>query len=67
MTDKIKVVPTDVYEDGDLVKIVFHDLEGNYQIQSVWDDNDPQDSEHRAAFRKWSYRMINQLEFEVLV
>ena len=66
MSKKIKVIPTDVYENGDLIRIDFHDLDGKHQIQAVWDENDPQDSEHRAAFRKWAYRFISQLEFEVL-
>lgn len=65
----IKVIPTDVYDkDGNLLRIEFHNLEGEFQIQAVWDDNDPQDSEHREHFRNWAYRMVNQLkEFELLL
>ena len=66
---KIKVIGTDVYENGDLVRIEFYDLEGQHVVNSVWDENDPQDSEHREAFRSWSYKIVGQLDqgaFEVL-
>jgi hypothetical protein len=64
MTDKTKVIPTDVYIDGQLERIEFHNLEGQFVVQSVWDWelDKVQDSENRAAFRKWSYRMIEQLD-----
>ena len=62
-----KVIPTDVYDkDGNLSHIEFHNEAGGFEIQVVWDDNDPQDSEHRVAFREWAYRMINQKDLEVL-
>ena len=60
------LIPTDVYDkDGNMVKIEFFDTDGEFVIQSVWDDQDPQDSEHREFFRKWSYKMVKQLGYEV--
>lgn len=64
----MKVIPTDVYDkDGDMIKIEFNDIEGNFVIEAVWDPQDPQDSEHREKFRKWAYRMVGQLDYEVMV
>lgn len=60
------LIPTDVYDkDGNMVKIEFYDTDGEFVIQSVWDEQDPQDSEHREFFRKWSYKMVRQLGYEV--
>jgi len=62
----MNVIPTDVYDkDGNLMQIEFYDYAGNFVVQSVWDENDPQDSEHREFFRKWSYKMVKQLGYEV--
>jgi len=62
----MNVIPTDVYDkDGNLMQIEFYDYAGNFVVQSVWDENDPQDSEHREFFRKWSYKMVRQLGYEV--
>jgi len=62
----MNLIPTDVYDkDGNFMKIEFYDYAGNFIVQSVWDENDPQDSEHREFFRKWSYKMVKQLGYEV--
>lgn len=71
MNKVTKVVPTDVYLSGELERIEFHDLEGNFIAQSVWDwDTDPEQTPaNREEFRRWSYKMIGQLDngaFEVL-
>lgn len=61
-----KVIPTDVYDkDGNLIRIEFHNLEGEFEIQSEWDPTDEQTSENREQFRAWSYKMIKRLDFEV--
>jgi hypothetical protein len=63
----IKVKPTEVYADnGDLEKIIFNNLDGKFEIQAVWDENDPNDEEHRDKFRAWAYRLLKQLDYEVL-
>ena len=62
----IEVSPTDVYDkDGDLLRIEFHNLSGEFQIQAEWDERDLQTSENREAFRKWAYTMVKRLDFEV--
>jgi len=61
-----KVIPTDVYDkDGNLLRLEFHNLEGEFEIQSEWDSNDEQTSENRESFRKWSYKMVKRLGFEI--
>jgi hypothetical protein len=61
-----KVIPTDVYDkDGSLLRLEFFNLEGEFEIQSEWDSNDEQTSENREAFRKWSYKMVKRLGFEI--
>jgi hypothetical protein len=62
----MRVIPTDIYDkEGNMLRIEFHDTDGEFVVQSVWDDKDPQDSEHRDFFRKWSYKMVSQLGYEV--
>jgi hypothetical protein len=63
----IKVKPTEVYADnGDLEKIIFNNLDGEFEIQAVWDENDPNDEEHRVKFRAWSKRLLDQIGYEVV-
>ena len=69
MTESNKgvAIPTDVYDkDGNMVKIEFNDRSGTHVIDAVWDPKDPQDFEHRVYFRKWAYRMLDQLGYQVL-
>ena len=61
----MKVVLTDIYDkDGNLVKIDVHDLEGQFVIQIIWDENDEQTSENRKAFREWANRQLKQRDYE---
>jgi hypothetical protein len=61
----MKVVLTDIFDkDGNLVKIDVHDLDGQFIIQIVWDENDEQTSENRKAFRKWANRQLRQRDYE---
>jgi hypothetical protein len=63
----MKVIPTDVYDkEGNLIRLDFFDLEGEFQFQAEWDDRDEQTSENRSEFRKWAYQMAKRLDFEVL-
>lgn len=59
------VIPTDIYKDGDLLAIEFNNTEGEFVIEAVWDETDPQTSENRVAFRKWAYHMLKQMGYEV--
>ena len=60
------LIPTDVYDkDGNMSRIEFHNLEGEFMIQSVWDPEDEQTAENREFFRKWSYKMVKQIGYEV--
>jgi len=62
----MKVIPTDVYnKDGNLLRIEFYDLSGEFQLQAEWDSRDAQTSENREKFRKWAYQMAKRLEFEI--
>jgi hypothetical protein len=60
-----KAIPTDVYEDGNLIRIEFHKLDGEHIIDVVWDSNDEQTSANREAFRKWAYRSLGQMDYKV--
>ena len=63
-----KVIPTDVYDkEGNLTRIDFFNEAGDFEIQVLWDDRDPQDSEHRIKFREWAYKMLDQNDLEVVV
>ena len=57
------VKPREIYtEDGDLDRIEFYNQEGKFEIQAVWDDQDPNDEEHRIKFREWAYRIVGQVD-----
>lgn len=55
----------EILEDGNLIKIEYYDMKGSHLVDVVWDENDPQDAEHRAFFRKWATKMVKQLGYEV--
>lgn len=66
MENKGIAVPTDVYDkEGNMDRIEFHDGQGNFIIQALWDKTDEQTSENRGEFRKWSYRMVEQIGYKV--
>lgn len=61
-----KVIPIDIYDkEGNMLRIEFHDLEGDFAFQALWDPTDEQTSEKREAFRKYAYRMAEQFKYEV--
>jgi len=63
---KGKAVPVDVYnKDGDLTHIEFSDGSGDFILKADWDPRDEQTSENRVQFRKWAYRLLEQMEYEV--
>ena len=60
-------IPVEVFsKEGDLMRIEFHDLDGNHIIDAVWDPKDDQTSENRVKFREWAYRFIEQKDYEVI-
>lgn len=62
----MKLTPTDIFEGTDLKSIEYHDEDGNFVIQVMWDDQDPQDQEHQDNLRSWGKRMLAQLGHEVV-
>jgi len=65
---KQEVIPTDIYEDSDLIKIEFNTPDGEFVVDAEWDINDEQTSENRTAFRKWAYNFVNDsLKYKVRV
>ena len=63
---KQEVIPTDIYQDGDLIGIEFNNLEGEFVLVAEWDPNDEQSSENRVAFRRWAYNFLNNnLDYQV--
>lgn len=56
-----KAIPIDVYDkDGNMLRVEFHDGEGEHIIDAIWEETDEQTSENRTAFRKWAYNLIEQ-------
>lgn len=52
-------IPTEIMDkDGNLQVIEFYDELGSHILDAVWDENDPQDAEHRAKFRNWAYNFL---------
>lgn len=63
---KQEVIPTDIYQDGDLIGIEFNNLEGEFVLVAEWDPTDEQTSENRTAFRRWAYNFLNDnLNYQV--
>lgn len=59
-------IPTEMIDkDGNLTAIEFYDTLGSHLFDVIWDPNDPQDSEHRAQFRKWAYGFVKNKGYEV--
>jgi len=61
------VKPTEIFNDkGDLLKIEFHTLRGQFVLEAVWDERDAQTNENREAFRKWAYHMMGNKKYKVV-
>jgi hypothetical protein len=59
-------IPTEVLDkDGNVQAIEFYDELGGHILDAVWDQGDPQDSEHRAKFREWAYKFIKNKGYDV--
>ena len=62
----IKAIPIDIYDkDGNMLRVEFHDAKGDFAFQALWDPRDEQTSENREEFRRYAYRMADQLGYEV--
>ena len=60
------VTPVDVYDaDGALLRIEGINSAGDTVVDVVWDPLDEQTNDKRVEFRKWAYRMLNQMGYEV--
>jgi hypothetical protein len=62
-----RAIPMDVYDkDGNMLRIEFHDSEGEHIIDAQWDPIDEQTSENRESFRRWAYNFVRNKDYEVL-
>ena len=61
----MKLIPTEIHENGDLIKIEYYDSDGEFVIEAVWDPEDEQTSENRVKFREWATRLLDQKGYEV--
>ena len=63
----MNIIPTEIHDkDGNLEKIEYHDEEGKFVIQAVWDEIDEQTAENRDAFRKWATRLLAAKDYTVV-
>jgi len=57
----MRVIPMDVYDkDGNLTHIEVSNANGEFVMQILWDDNEPQTSANRIVFREWAYKHLEQ-------
>jgi len=62
----MKAIPTDVYDkDGNMLSIEFHDGQGGFILQCLWDETEPQNSENRIKFRQWAYKWMEDRDWVV--
>jgi hypothetical protein len=60
------VIPTEILDsEGNLQAIEFYDELGSHVLDAVWDPSDPQDHEHRQAFRNWAYNFLEGKGYNV--
>ena len=60
--------PTEILAtNGELQKIEFHDVDGNFIIEALWDPNDKQTSEYHDLFRKWAYSIMKDKGYKVIL
>lgn len=60
----IKIKPTDVLNDaGELAGIEYHDQDGVFQFQALWDPNDEHTPLNIANFRVWCAKMATRLDY----
>lgn len=52
-------------KDGNLEAIEFYDELGGHIMDALWDPRDPQDKEHRMAFRQWAYKHMRNNDYDV--
>jgi len=61
------VKPTEIFNDkGDLLKIEFHTLRGQFVLEAIWDERDAQTDENREAFKKWAYHMMSNKKYKIV-
>jgi hypothetical protein len=61
----MRLIPTEIHENGELTKIEYHNEAGEFVIEAVWDPEDEQTSENRVKFREWATRLLDQKGYEV--
>jgi len=51
-------------KDGNLVKVEVYKPNGEHLLDFLYDERDPQDHDHRVAFREWITRHLKQGGYE---
>ena len=62
----MKLIPTEIHEDGELTKIEYHNEAGEFVIEAVWDPEDEQSAENRVKLREWGTKILKQKGYEVM-
>lgn len=57
----MRVNPIDVYDkEGNLTHIEVLTPSGEFVMQILWDEHEPQTSANRIVFREWAYKHLEQ-------
>lgn len=60
-TNNMKLISTDVMEDGKLKAVEYHYVNGDFAFQALWDPRDEHTPEKIAEFRLWCCKMATRL------
>ena len=61
----IKVTAVDIIEDGKLQRIEFHNEDGGFEFQALWDETDEHTPENIEHFREWIGKIAKQKNYTI--